>query len=194
MVMCDYSKYDESELLFLLHQRDKNAFNELYKRTWNSSFNIAYKRLKDREACKDILHDVYADLWNKCEVKTIDNLLPYLHTAIRYKIYTWLSKGNNTAHFIEPFENMAASSINADSWFELKELEKLITLWMATLPKKRRMVFEMKYIHNLSSKAISQQLNISQKTVQNQLLSSFNELRGHLTHYLVLAIALHFLP
>jgi RNA polymerase sigma factor (sigma-70 family) len=190
--MCNYSKFTEAELLIFLKERDQHAFNELYNRTWQSSFNVAYQRIKDKETCKDILHDVYADMWNKCETRDIDNLMPYLHTAIRYKIYTWLSKGNNTAHFIEPFESMATSPLNADSWFELKELENLIRLWVATLPKKRRAIFQLKYNHNLTTQAIGKQLNISQKTVQNQLLTAFDGLRGYIAHYLIILITLYF--
>ncbi|MEO6520109.1 MAG: sigma-70 family RNA polymerase sigma factor [Mucilaginibacter sp.] len=187
-MMLNYVDLSESDLLVLLKKRDHRAFTELYERTWQSLFKIAYQRLKDKETCKDIVHDVFADLWNKSDVKEIGSLLPYLHTAVRYKIYSWLAKGNQSANFIEPFEHMAVSSVGADSWYELKELENLVSLWIKTLPKKRREIFYLKYMDNLSSKAISQKLNISQKTVQNQLLTAFNGLQLYVSHYLPLLL------
>jgi RNA polymerase sigma factor (sigma-70 family) len=183
-----YSHYTDHQLLALLREGDQLAFSEIYDRTWAQLYKTAYKRLKDKEVCKDIVHDVFADLWNKSASKEIADLLPYLHTAVRYKIYTWLGKGNSSAHFIEPYESMAISPLNAESWFEERELQRLIILWMDTLPEKRKVIFKLKYHDDLSTRAISEQLNLSQKTVQNQLLTSFNGLRDYLSHYLLLVI------
>lgn len=188
--MPSYPDYSETELLLLLRQKDHAAFNEIYNRTWEDLYKTAHRRLQDAEVCKDIVHDVFADLWNKGDQKNINNLLPYLHTAVRYKIYTWLAKGNSTPHFVEPFEAMATAHHTADSWFNAHELERLITLWLDTLPAKRRLIFELHYHDELSTKDISEQLNISQKTVQNQLLNSIHGLKGYLTHYLTLAVIL----
>lgn len=191
--MPHYPKLSEQELLLLLKERDHHAFTELYDRTWESLFKIAYQRLKDKEVCRDIVHDVFMDLWNKADSRQIDNLLPYLHTAVRYKIYTWFAKGNRTPHFVEPFEDMAVSNLRADSWYELHELEKLVDLWMNTLPEKRRKIFQLKFLDNRSTREISQELEISQKTVQNQLITAFDELQAHISHYLPLFLIFCFL-
>lgn len=187
-----YIDYSDNDLLLFLKQGDAHAFNEIYSRNWQQLYQTAYRRLKDQELCKDIIHDVFADLWNKCAEKEIDDLQPYLHTAVRYKIYTLLAKGNAAPHFVEPFEDMAVSPVTADGWLQAHELERLIGLWLDTLPKKRQQIFKMRYQENLSTKAISEQLNISQKTVQNQLLNSFSGLRGYLSHYLTVLVVLGF--
>ncbi|MEN0052846.1 MAG: sigma-70 family RNA polymerase sigma factor [Mucilaginibacter sp.] len=185
-----YSHYSDQQLLSFLKQGDRLAFSEIYDRTWAQLYKTAYKRLKDKEVCKDIIHDVFADLWNKSSTKEITDLIPYLHTAVRYKIYSWLGKGNNTAHFIEPYESMALSPLTAESWFEERDLQRLIALWMDTLPEKRKVIFKLKYQDDLSTRDISEQLNLSQKTVQNQLLTSFNGLKAYLSHYLLLILIL----
>jgi RNA polymerase sigma factor (sigma-70 family) len=186
--MPSYHDHSDAQLLLLCKQGDANAFNEIYERTWEDLYVAAHRRLKDPEVCKDIIHDVFADLWNHIGQRDIQDLLPYLHTAVRYKIYSWLGKGNSTPHFIEPYEAMATSAYTADSWYNVSELEKLIALWLDTLPAKRKLIFKLHYHDNLSTKDISEQLNISQKTVQNQLLNSVNGLKGYLTHYLTLLV------
>jgi RNA polymerase sigma-70 factor (family 1) len=187
-----FSSLTDLDLLERLKQDDKPAFEMLYDRHWLSLYNIAYKRLRDRETAKDIVHDVFADLWDKRDVYEIRNLLPYLHTATRNKIYRLLSKGHATAYFVEPFENMAVSALTADSFFEEKELRHIMLLWMDTLPAKRREIFRMRFIDDLSTKEISEILNVSQKTVQNQLLTAINGLRTNMSNLLALAILLHF--
>lgn len=190
--MPDYSHLSDKELLLFLKQHDHAAFTEIYERCWHSLYKSAYQRLRDTAVCKDIIHDVFADLWLKHDSKNIEKLLPYLQQAVRYKIYTWIANGNNTAHFVEPFESMATSAFNADSWFEAKELEKLVNLWVKTLPKKRRQIFELKHVYNLSTRQISEQLCISQKTVQNQLTNAMHELQTQLTQYFILLVIFSF--
>ncbi|MRG45272.1 sigma-70 family RNA polymerase sigma factor [Chitinophaga sp. SYP-B3965] len=180
------------QLFHLLKQDDQSAFEALYERHWQSLFNMAYKRLGEREVCKDLVQDVFTDLWEKRQEKEIRELLPYLHTMIRYKVYTLLSKGQATPHFIEPFENMAVSPLTANARFDEKETRQLILLWMETLPLKRREIFRMRFLEDKSTKEISMALHISQKTVQNQLLRAILGLKENISSVVILPLLFFF--
>ena len=175
-------KLSDKELFLLIKKDDYSAFDELYNRHWLQLFNKAYKRLPDKEACGDILQDIFADLWNKRAVREIENVSAYLGAAVKNKIYTLLAEGKAGHHFVQPFENMM-STATADSSFNQKEINKLLYLWMQSLPKKRREIFRLKYYEGASTRLISEHLNISQKTVQNQLLLAFRDLRVHIAEY-----------
>lgn len=176
----------DEQLFLLVKQNDRSAFDELYNRHWLTLFNKAYKRLRDKEACSDILQDIFADLWNKRDIRHIENLSAYLNTSVKNKIYTLLSQGRAGSYFVQPFENMV-TDVAADSNFNQKEINHLLHLWMQTLPEKRREIFRLKYYEGASTRQISEHLNISQKTVQNQLLLAFQDLRLHISHYLATA-------
>lgn len=172
------------EQLFLLIKQDSGpAFDEIYNRYWYTLFNSAYKRLRDKEICSDVVQDIFTDLWNKREQKQIENVGAYLNTAVKYKVYTLLSEGKAGHNFVQPFENLV-SSATADSHFNEKEIRHLLFLWMQTLPEKRREIFRLKYHEGASTRQISEHLNISQKTVQNQLLLAFRDLRLHISQHL----------
>lgn len=188
--MAELTALMDAELLILLKEDNQSAFEEIYNRHWLSLFNIAYKRLKDKEISKDITHDVFASLWDKRHIYHIDDLLPYLHTAVRNKIYTLLSKGLAPAHFVEPFENMGVSPLTADRFFEESELRRIVALWIDTLPAKRREIFRLRFLEELSTKEISERLNISQKTVQNQLLNGVDGLRANMSRLFALILLL----
>lgn len=188
--MSIYKTTSDNDLLLLLKQDDRYAFEELYERHWLSLYNVAYKRLKEREASKDIVQDVFADLWLKRNTKEISKLLPYLHTAVRYKIYTLLAKGHATTHFIEPFENMMASQFTADGYLADKELKSIFADWLQRLPEKRREIFRLRYIEEIPTRAIGLKMNISQKTVQNQLAIAFQNLRNLLGFLIVMVVIL----
>ena len=176
----------DEELFLLIKLDNLPAFDELYKRYWYTLFNSAYKRLRDKESCSDIVQDIFTDLWNKRALKQIEHMPAYLNTAVRYKVYTLLAEGKAAPGFVQPFENMVSAN-TADSSFNEKEIKHLLFLWMQTLPDKRREIFRLKYYEGASTRQISEHLNISQKTVQNQLLLAFRDLRLHIADFLAVA-------
>ncbi|MNR56190.1 RNA polymerase sigma factor [compost metagenome] len=71
-----------------------------------------------------------------------------------------------------------------------KEFFTALKAWTETLPAKRREIFRLKYEEGLTNKEIAERLDVSVKTVQNQLLNSSAELKLLLrtalfTHFLL---------
>jgi RNA polymerase sigma factor (sigma-70 family) len=176
------------QLTDLLQQGDENAFNEIYKRFWRKVYNESYKRLRDAELAEDIVQDVFADLWIKRYNRNIENLGSYLVVVTRYQVFMLYKKNNKQPFFETPLEHMASSSMSADSVYEAKELKNCINEWMNMQPEKRREVFRLKFIEEKSTREISEVLNISQKTVQNQFTTSIHSLRSALSKLLLLIL------
>lgn len=182
--MPNFSTYTDTELLDEIGENCSDAFSELYERYWKSLFSSAYKRLQDEEACKDIVQEVFTDIWVRRASLEIENIAAYLHTAIRFQVFKFISKTKLTAHFVQPFENIMDASLKPDCNINQKELYLLLKSWMETLPKKRREIYIMRHEENLSTKEISKRLHLSQKTVQNQLGNALQSLRTSMAHLL----------
>jgi RNA polymerase sigma factor (sigma-70 family) len=184
--MSPMSGSTDPELLIMMKQGSKAAFDEIYERYWKKLFNDTYKRLRKMEVVEEIVQDVFADLWAKREVKEIQYLYKYLLTAVRYTVFTTYKKNKATPYFEEPLEHMALSSLESDTLLNVKELQGCIAIWMTMQPEKRAEIFRLKYVEDFSTREISEMLGISQKTVQNQLLTSFNSLREFLKKFMIL--------
>lgn len=184
--LAKYHSYTDPELVSYLQEGDKEAFDEIYERYWKKLYNETYRRLKHIELIEEIVQDVFAELWSKRAVRKIDNLYPYLLTCVRYQVFMLYKKGKSSPEFEVPLEHIALSDLQADSLFNEKELKGCIALWMTLQPQKRGEIFRMKYMEDLTTKEISELLGISQKTVQNQLLTSFSNLRDFLNKIMVL--------
>jgi RNA polymerase sigma-70 factor (ECF subfamily) len=183
--LSEFGTYQDSELVHLLLQDDTNAFDELYRRYWPILFNAAFKRIKSIDLSKDITQEVFMDLWVRRGKVSIVNMQAYLLTAVRFQVLKLISLEKNNTSFIEPFEKMADSSFNADGEIIDKELFHLFETWLNTLPGKRKAIFVMHYSEKLSTKEIAERLNISQKTVQNQLGNAVQALRSSLNQYML---------
>jgi RNA polymerase sigma-70 factor (family 1) len=188
-----YASYTLEELLLHIKEDDSSAFDELYTRTWKQLYIKAYSRLKKEDLAKDILQEVFVDLWNKRHVKEIDNVKGYLAQSVKFKVLDQFRKSSRhqfveVDHFIEEIK----ASEYADSNLISKEFFKSLKTWIDTLPHKRKEIFRLKYQEGLSNKEIGLKLNISQKTVQNQVLNSSSELRQLLRRALFIYFMLFF--
>ena len=182
------NSYRDDELVTLLTQGDEAAFSEIYERYWLKLYNESYKRLKDEALCADVIQDIFADLWLTRENKKIESLAAYLFTAARYRIFSLYKKEKRIGAFSEPIELMIASASDPDSIFFEKEIRECIAIWLNRQPEKRKQVFSMKFGQDLSTREISELLNVSQKTVQNQFTTSLKLLRVHLAKVISLML------
>jgi RNA polymerase sigma factor (sigma-70 family) len=181
-----FRSYSDTELTFHLKEGEKVAFDEIYERYWKKLYNDTYKRLRRVEQVEEIVQDVFTDLWAKRTTKNIENLYGYLLTAVRYQVFMLYKKGKTSPIFEEPLEHLAFDTLQADSLLNVKELKGCIALWLSMQPEKRGEIFRLKYMEDLTTREISEMLGISQKTVQNQLLTSFTSLREFLSKLMIL--------
>ncbi|WP_345950723.1 sigma-70 family RNA polymerase sigma factor [Mucilaginibacter sp. PAMB04274] len=173
---------DDLKLFALLKQGDNQAFEDIYNKYWYDLYKTAFKRLNDKEKCRDIVQNVFTDLWNRRNELEILNLQAYLHTAARFQALKAISKLSNKTIFIEAFNSNITSGLQSDENLLKKEAQKLVEQFIKALPAKRRKIFVMHYMNDLSTAHIAQELSLSQKTVQNQLTTASHALRLKLTH------------
>ena len=178
-----YHEHADQDLTALLKSGVEAAFDEIYDRYWKKLYNEAYKRLQNAELSEEVVQDVFVDLWKNNAQRDIQQLYPYLLTATRYQVFIVYKKLKSLPHFEEPLENMAVSHQGADAFCLEKDLISAINDWLETQPEKRRKIFYLKYLEGMPTREIAQELNISQKTVQNQLNISQDSLRSSILKF-----------
>ena len=194
----EYQSYNNNELLDLLSKSDELAFAEIYNRFWQKLFAIAYNRLKEIQTAEDIVHDVFISLWANREKFTIELLENYLATAAKYMVLAKIKKkerervyNNSNSHQVPVFELPIESSLYYKYILEMvkSEVEKL--------PEKCRLIFKYSRNEGMPVKQIAKELNISPKTVENQLYKALKQLKlatkNFLDSFLILFYNLLFL-
>lgn len=162
-------------LLQQLQSNDAAAFDALYDKYWKLVYSAAYKRLKDENYAKDITQDIFLQLWQRRHQLTITNLPAYLYTAVRNNVLKWMEKTQRITPVPELLEQTANEG--ADAALLRKEFMIKYENLINTLTASQQQIFRMRYQQELSTAEIAEKLNISRKTVQNQLGKSMNNLR-----------------
>ena len=162
-----YKSYSDSELFDLLKVRDRAAFTEIYKRYWKVMYVHAVKMLGEKDDTKDIVQDVFVNLWAKGNhIPLNTNLSGYLYVSARNKIINLIHQKNIRS-------SLALSPEKADNTtiekIAEKELISVVEKEIQNLPEKMQCIFNLSRKQNLSHKEIANQLSISDKTVKKQI-------------------------
>ena len=169
--MADYRTLSDIQLVRLLKEGDHAAFTEIYRRYWAKLYLYARKLLNDATAAEDIVQEIMLYIWTKKEnLQTNISIAPYLYTAVRHKALTIIDRRKLQNKYLDSLSAfMDKGEYIADANLREKELAQMIDKAIAALPQKMKQIFELSKIERLSHKTIAAQLNISDKTIRNQL-------------------------
>jgi len=172
-----YSKLSDKELTTLLKQGDKTAFTHIYNRYWSKLYLSAYNILREQQGSEDIVQEILVQLWLKREHQQIDSLKAYLHTAIRFQVFKAIRAGKVRMGLFEQIESI---NINNEADYRLMEndINSIYEKGLAELPEKCREIFTLSRKEQLSNKEIAERLNISVKTVENQMTIALKRLKS----------------
>lgn len=180
--MRDYSSCSDSELFELLSMGKKEAFEIIYERHFVQLINKAFKRLGSKEDAREIVQEVFVQLYMKrTQIAHTDNLAGYLHTLLRNKIIDFyreqlaIKKKQYSLQQVHPVRVDEMPGAIMDG----RLLEKKISNLIDALPQKCREVFLLSRNEDLSHYAISKKLNISVSTVEKHVGKALKVMRRH---------------
>lgn len=180
--------FDDDELITLLESDDKLALDFIYLHYWEELYLTAFSIIRDSDPCKDIVQDVLLQLWLRRNDVRINSLKSYLHTAVRYKVLTYIKSASNRKVFVEPEElEMLAGADVLNDQLHQKDIEKLLEEGIALLPARCKEVFVLSRFEHLSHKEVAERMGISVKTVEAQMTLALRQLRIVLGEVLFLA-------
>lgn len=159
-------------LLSEIGKGNKAAFDQVYNKYWKKIFNAAYKRLENADQAKDVAQDVFVQLWTREKNTPIENLNAYLHIAARNAVFRLLEREGRYAFFpgeTAELEKLKAPHSQADGDMLFKEFLQTFHALTASLPEQQRLIFHLRFQEGRSSQEIADTLQVSVKTVRNQM-------------------------
>jgi RNA polymerase sigma-70 factor (ECF subfamily) len=176
---------NDQVLLAEIGRRNGLAFDVLYNRYWKDVFNIAYKRIRNMDVAQDIAQDVFVQLWTREKATPIDNLPGYLRIAARNGVFKQMEKESRYGELPEDSEELLRSYGLADGHVLYKEFQAAFEALTNSLPPQQRQIFNLRFQEGRSTQEIAEMLNISEKTVRNQMGRALAKLRESLVVLLV---------
>lgn len=162
-------------------------FEALFKEWFQTLTNYAYKLLLDQSSAEDAVQQVFAKVWEKRNQLEIDSSVKsYLFRATYNTCMNELKRNKKLNHFEELAEK--ASHFSADETARSSDLERSIKQGLNNLPERCRAIFVLSRYENLKYKEIAQLLDISIKTVENQMGKALKLMRVHLKEFITIVL------
>lgn len=178
------NQHQYSDLLKRLKNDDATAMKVIFQQHYPMVYKTLYRILSDVMLAEDLAQDVFMRFWEKRQQIDIQGTLEgYIRRMAVNEGLGYLRK--NKKYTIENIEDDTAETAPSieDSYLD-NELQHQIDHAVNSLPPQCRAVFVLSRFEELSHKEISEKLNISTKTIENQITKALKNLKTALKSYL----------
>ncbi|MBS1915397.1 MAG: RNA polymerase sigma-70 factor [Bacteroidetes bacterium] len=171
-----------------LYQEFKAVFEQYYQPLCNYAFNF----LKDKDACEDIVQEIFLRIWEKKKnLIHSKEIRYYMFTAVRNNCLSFIeNKKKSSALFTEDMGATLYQLPQDDKEAGPTDSLELIKKSLSLLPPRCKDVFLLSRIGKLSYKEIAAATGVSVKTVENQIGKALKILKEFIKEHKVFS----FLP
>jgi RNA polymerase sigma-70 factor (ECF subfamily) len=172
------------ELIRRLRRDDTAALDVVLRRYWPPLVAYLVRLLGSTDAAEDVAQRTFCRLWDRRGSWRDDGSM----RALIYRVARNLAISEQRHHDAEmrsaALADVARSNPTPLQLLEDKQLRRELEGAIAALPERRREVFVLRCIHDLSYKEIAEVMGTSPQTVANQLSLALTTLRRSLGHLL----------
>lgn len=166
---------------------DQSAYKSLFFLLFPSLQNFAFSIVKSRVLAEEIASDLLLDVWvRRQKLMEIENLKLYLFVSVKNAAVTRLKQEKKLAKFsLEDLQvEFASEYSNPYQTAELHELEITLAKAVKELPPSCQLIYKLAKEDRLKYKEIAQLLDLSVKTIDNQLAIALKRITAALASHL----------
>ena len=174
-----------AELVKLVLEGDKKAFEALYAETNQNAYFVALKITKNEQDALDILQESYIkSLENLSQLKEPENFVAWFKKIVANTAKNYIIKRRTALFKTDESEQMFTEQLTEDDGefipeksFDTKETRAMVTNIIDSLPEDRRLCVLMYYFDEMSVFEIAETLSVSVGTVKSHLFYSRKTIR-----------------
>lgn len=159
------------KLLLRVSEDNMVAFNQFYDYYYKKTFQFCYCILRDKEACREVVSDVFLSVWkSRNRLSEIANIELYLYVIAKNTSNHYLSNALSFGHvnLDEIPLSMEKQEGNPEDDLLANEMERTLTETVNNLPEKSRVIFLMSRQDGLKYREIAEILGLAESTVHVQ--------------------------
>ncbi len=174
---------ENAELQQLLMENEDAFMEALFRTYFSFVCKTIYRIVQSNATAEDLAQDVFIKIWNRRAELHQVYFKAYLHRAAINMALDYIDKNKRRGVHM-PMEEYMEPVQAAPAGQSLQQTTRHIQQAIDKLPEKCREIFILSRYEELSYREIATTLNISVKTVENQMMTALKKLRVSLQDYL----------
>lgn len=173
---------DKNIILFnQIKKGSKAAFDEFFRMNYKPLCRYCFQFVKDKDTTEEVVQEFFVRLWEQREGIAIQkSLMAYLYVSVKNTALNYLQKKNTRLGYEQAYVDMNLKKEGDENKLSSEEIQALVQQGLESLPEKCRLVFHLSRYEGLTNEEIANYLNLSYKTVENQMTKAFHKLRESL--------------
>ena len=168
---------------------DEKALSLLLNEYHNYLMVVGLRYLSDKQRVEDVIHDVFADLWQRKNAVEISvGVKSFFRGAVINKCLAIIRKDSRMDYVENHNSTLPANQASPDQIVDHDNLKKIIDNIVDDLPEKCQAVFRMSRYEGKSHQEIADTLGISKKTIENHMTKALKTLKSELKRKELLSI------
>lgn len=188
--MSETNKSSDIEIFKRLKSGNTQAFEIIYQKYWQRLFDQAYRRTGDEELVKEIIQDLFTELWqNKHRIEIHSSLASYLQQSLKYKLYNHYKSKQVQERYTQFVSQRTSIDFLGDNQIEKQvnysDLSNALKRCIEKLPKQAKCVYKLQQDEGLSYSEIAAHLHISVSTVEKHIIKALKTIREELKYFIL---------
>ena len=170
----------EGFLLQRIKDGDREAWKALFKKHYTYLCSVSYGVCNDANAAQDMAQEVFLTIWrNRHKLHINTSWESYLKRAVINRTINHIKSKYQSSTSLDWEDRDVRTDDSAQKLLEYRELDEAMQKAIASLPEKCKEIFLLSRFSDLKNKEIATKLDISIKTVENQITKALKLLRIH---------------
>ena len=171
--------YHSNKLILQIKNGDEKAFNELFYNYRGMLFNFIKLSLPDEAEIENIVQEVFVRIWiNRQSLDHQKEIKPFLYSIAKNLIKDQLRKHLIRQKYLQKVRKEEIPvHYSISNELEYSELKESIDAFIERMPEQRKNIFLLSRNEGKTYKQISEQLGVSENTVDTQIRRALNGLR-----------------
>ena len=157
---------------------DQAALWQLHSHYFHRLYAYILTIIRQKETAEEITNDVFVDIWQRRHLlSNVNSPEMYLFVCAKNKALQYLKKRSLTFESLDKIQDIeCVLEIDPYELLISSEMLRQINAAIASLPPKCRVIFRLVKENNLKYREVAELLEISEKTVENQMAIALKKL------------------
>ena len=175
--------------LIEVRKMDEKLFEESFQNHFDGMFRYCHTMVNDQEEAEDIVQSVFADLWqDRHKIEFHTSIQAYLYKGVYFKCMNRIKRQKVNKRFTSRYTYQSSNLIDEGNPAIFEDVNQKVNEAIAALPDQCRKIFTLSRSNGMKYQEIADHLQLSIKTIENQMGRALKSLRDNLADYLHLII------